>query len=383
MDDKTEQQMAYRTEDMLHQIGEFNRTVVGMPIPAVPTRLDPERKSWAISALTEELTEFKEAETLEEEVDALIDLTYFALGRIVEMGIAPGGPFGEVQRANMAKRRGALSKRPGSKGFDAVKPPGWRGPDHADFLSLTADEIAEAIKRRSLNEMGSLPMPVRFTDGRSVHLMSYAGGAHPVGFFGQMELWFCREGSTEPEKKVTYAPIAVTSVHHRKPRLLIMGHARHGKDTVCELLRDDYGYRFTSSSMFCAEQVVLPAARSDRSMPFYADAQACFNDRSNHRKFWFDAITAYNTPDKSRLGREIFAEYDVYCGIRNADEFEALKLAGAFDFAIWVDASKRAPSEGTDSCTVTPNMADFVLDNNGPVEDLPTKLNNFMKGIVS
>lgn len=383
MDDKTEKALTSRADDMLGQIGDFNREVGGMPIPPVPTRLDPERKEWAMSALTEELTEFRDATTLDEELDALVDLTYFALGRIVEMGIAPGGPFGEVQRANMEKRRGELSKRPGSKGFDAVKPPGWRGPDHADFLSLTAAEVAEAIKRRSPNEMGSIPMPARISDGRSVHLMSFAGGGHPTGFFGQMELWFCRDGSTEPEKKVTYAPIAVTSVHHRKPRLLVMGHARHGKDTVCELLRDDYGYRFMSSSMFCAERVVLPAARVSDQMPFYANAAQCFEDRAHHRKFWFDAITAYNTPDKSRLGREIFESFDVYCGIRNADEFEALKLARAFDFAIWVDASERAPSEGTDSCTVTPNMADYVLDNNGPVEDLPAKLDAFMKGIIS
>jgi hypothetical protein len=66
-----------------------------------------------------------------------------------------------------------------------------------------------------------------------------------------------------------------------------------------------------------------------------------------------------------------------------SDEFEALKLARAFDFAIWVDASERAPSEGADSCTVTLNMADYVLDNNVPVEDLPAKLDAFMKGIIS
>lgn len=350
MDDRTEKALTGRADDMLGQIGDFNRSVVGMPIPPVPTRLDPERKEWAMSALTEELTEFRDATTLDEELDALVDLTYFALGRIVEMGIAPGGPFGEVQRANMEKRRGELSKRPGSKGFDAVKPPGWRGPDHADFLSLATADVA---------------MLIALKRGHAYRLNG-----------------------------VTYSPLTeeqfqLVNEHgamrlgQRKPRLLIMGHARHGKDTVCELLRDDYGYRFMSSSMFCAERVVLPAARASDRMPFYANAVQCFEDRAHHRKFWFDAITAYNTPDKSRLGREIFESFDVYCGIRNAEEFEALKLARAFDFAIWVDASERAPSEGTDSCTVTPNMADYVLDNNGPVEDLPAKLDAFMKGIIS
>ena len=32
------------------------------------------------------------------------------------------------------------------------------------------------------------------------------------------------------------------------PKLLIIGHARHGKDTVAEILRDTHGYDFVSSS---------------------------------------------------------------------------------------------------------------------------------------
>jgi hypothetical protein len=36
-------------------------------------------------------------------------------------------------------------------------------------------------------------------------------------------------------------------------KLLVIGHGRHGKDTVCEFLRDDYGYSFESSSQFCSK----------------------------------------------------------------------------------------------------------------------------------
>jgi translation elongation factor EF-1alpha len=38
-----------------------------------------------------------------------------------------------------------------------------------------------------------------------------------------------------------------------KFKLLVIGHGRHGKDTVCEMLRDDYGYTFESSSKFCSK----------------------------------------------------------------------------------------------------------------------------------
>ena len=37
------------------------------------------------------------------------------------------------------------------------------------------------------------------------------------------------------------------------PKLLVVGHGRHGKDTVCEML-EAYGYTFQSSSKFCQNQ---------------------------------------------------------------------------------------------------------------------------------
>jgi hypothetical protein len=345
----TEKALIEATDSMLTQTAEFAMQVIGMPIPQVPIRLDPDRKNWAYLAIAEELTEFVEATTLEDEVDALVDMTYFALGRLVEMGIAPAGPFGEVQRANMSKRRGELSKRPGSKGFDAVKPYGWVGPSHADLLTLTSGELAGALARRKVGRDNITDEELR-------------------------TLQALREGQARVITKSR-------AYKRANPRLLIMGYARHGKDTVCELLRDRYGYRFTSSSMFCAEHVVLPASRDAIEMPFYDDAGACFEDRVNHRKFWFDTITAYNTPDKSRLGREIFESFDIYCGIRNAEEFQALKLGRSFDLAIWVDASDRVASEGADSCTVMPSMADYVLDNNGTVEELGVSLGKFMEGL--
>ena len=360
-----------RTANMHTQIAVFNADVIGLPIPAKPTRLDPGRKAWAVIALTEELTEFKTAETLEEEVDALIDFTYFALGRIVEMGIAPGGPFGEVQRANMQKQRGELSKRPGSKGFDAIKPPGWEGPNHAAFLSLGYAEVMQAVARSQLTRQGDIALPVALSNNRSAHLLSYAVGPSESGSFEQLQMGFYHGNSTEPKRIVTYVP--------RKPRILILGHARHGKDTVSELLRANHGFRFISSSIFCAAKIIIPAARESNVLPFYVDVAQCFGDRVNHRKFWFDEIAKYNTPDKARLGREIFSQYDVYCGLRSVEEFTALKEAGVFDVAIWVDAANRLPPESLESCTVTASMADYVFDNNGSVDDLPARLAIFLK----
>lgn len=305
---------------MTEKAAEFASNVIGLPVPAQPARLSSQRKAWASTALQEELNEFSAADTLEDEVDALVDLAYFAVGRIHEMGLSPRAMFEEVHAANMRKRRGELTKRPGAQGYDAVKPDGWTGPDYSELLTVGRDQVlaASAARRSAL------------------------------------------------------------------PRVLVLGYARHGKDTVCERLRDVHGFRFTSSSAFCAERVVAPAldrlaarhlAADGRRNEFpypgpYMTLEEMFQDRTKHRAFWFDAIAAYNRPDGSRLAREIFAENDVYCGLRNLEEFEAAKEAGAFDVVVWVDASRRLPGEDESSCTVHYGLADVIVDNNGPREDL-------------
>lgn len=124
---------------MLEKTEQFNREVVGLPIPEVPTILSEERVKWARAALSEEVKEFIDASStgdVLEAADGLIDLVYFALGRLVEMGVPAAAVFEEVHRANMGKQRGELSKRPGSLGYDAVKPEGWKAPDHSWLLNF-------------------------------------------------------------------------------------------------------------------------------------------------------------------------------------------------------------------------------------------------------
>ena len=75
---------------MLVKVAEFNREVVALPIPETPQVLGEQRRTWANAALQEELKEFNDAADagdVLEAADALIDLVYFALGRLVEMGV--------------------------------------------------------------------------------------------------------------------------------------------------------------------------------------------------------------------------------------------------------------------------------------------------------
>lgn len=147
---------------------------------------------------------------------------------------------------------------------------------------------------------------------------------------------------------------------------MVCGYGRHGKDTVCEML----GLDFKSSSEVANEAVIWPLW----GINHYATPEDCFNDRHQHRDWWHRMISKFCTPDKTRLGRIILEICDTYCGIRCRYEFLALKRAGLFDLSIWVDASERHPPEPTSSCTMTRDLCDLVLTNNGSLDDLAAQV---------
>ena len=115
----------------------------------------------------------------------------------------------------------------------------------------------------------------------------------------------------------------------------------------------------------------------------YKNEEECYADRHNHRAEWYNAICDYNIPDPAKLGREIFKEHDIYCGLRNKKEFHAMKNTGVFDYAIWVDRSDYLPPESKDSMSLEQWMADFTIDNNGTLEDLYFNVDALMGYISS
>jgi hypothetical protein len=131
-------------------------------------------------------------------------------------------------------------------------------------------------------------------------------------------------------------------------KLLVIGYGRHGKDTVCEILRDQHGYSFISSSRFVFEECIWKSLWCAR----YPDKETCYEDRGNHRNKWFNMIAEYNTPDKSRTVTGMFAQgYSIYCGLRSREEFEATRHL--FDKILWVDRHMFQAPEPSSSMELT------------------------------
>ena len=103
--------------------------VFGHPVTNTPTKLTEERAKIRASFMQEELEEFLEATTVEDQYDALIDLIYFAFGTFAEMGVRPDKGFEIVNNANMAKLFPDGKPRFREGDGKILKPEGWQAPE--------------------------------------------------------------------------------------------------------------------------------------------------------------------------------------------------------------------------------------------------------------
>lgn len=142
-------------------------------------------------------------------------------------------------------------------------------------------------------------------------------------------------------------------------KVLVIGHAQHGKDTVKDSLAGRWGLKTMNVSLFAVETFIYSALAPKYG---YLSHQQCYENRHGDamRQEWADLFDKYCGEDKARFVRECLTYTDVYAGIRHRDQFEAARPL--FDLVLWVDASKRKPIEPT--LELTEEDSDWILDNN-------------------
>lgn len=166
----------------------------------------------------------------------------------------------------------------------------------------------------------------------------------------------------------------------KQAKLAILGHARHGKDTCAELLRDNFNFKFLSSSQAAADIFIYDALKEKYG---YTTPLECFEDRMNHRAEWYNMICEYNKENRTKLASHVLEITDCYVGMRDKSELTACVNADLFDVVIWVDASDRLPAESLDSCNIDKTCADFIIENNGTLEEFTKKVIRIGKIILN
>src|SRR5262249_8871798 len=111
----------------------------GHPVRESPTLLTAERAAARASWMQEEVAEFLAAASIADQADAMIDLIYFAVGTMVEMGVRPERLFDIVPRAKL-RRLGPDGQPRFRDDGKPIKPPAWVDPGGA---------IREEIERQS------------------------------------------------------------------------------------------------------------------------------------------------------------------------------------------------------------------------------------------
>ena len=152
-------------------------------------------------------------------------------------------------------------------------------------------------------------------------------------------------------------------------KLLICGHAQHGKDSVADLLCDFNAYTASSSSFFVIKKLEKQMCK-DLGLSTAAEV---YEKRSLHRQYLYEIIRDYNSPDKARLSKEILNEHQIYVGMRDLEEFNASKHL--YDLKVWVDASGRGvPLEPITSFNIPKDEFDVIIENNGTYDQLVYKV---------
>lgn len=154
-------------------------------------------------------------------------------------------------------------------------------------------------------------------------------------------------------------------------KIMLMGEGDCGKGTFSHFVSTEYGLKCRSSSYHACELFMFEKLKKQYG---YDTPLECYNDRRNHRAEWYEGIYAFNKNHLTALAESLFSQFDIYDGVRHKLEFEAIKKANLFDLSIWISAGERTNGESSDSISVTKEMADIIIMNNGTEDEFLSKI---------
>lgn len=138
-------------------------------------------------------------------------------------------------------------------------------------------------------------------------------------------------------------------------KILVIGHSRHGKDTVADIIAKEFGLVKLDTTRMMFDAAVYPVIGK-----YYRCKQEAYNDKPNRRTEWFHLVRAY----AERHGNDWLAKEminrgsDLVVGCRSLHEFLAIR--DLFDLVVWV---VRPGVPGTEEMELNATDADVVVIN--------------------
>lgn len=162
-------------------------------------------------------------------------------------------------------------------------------------------------------------------------------------------------------------------------KIIIVGHAGHGKSTVAKFLADRFNLSYAPTSELLIRYIpaILTYFRSRHGWT----AEDIIRNKDRYREILaamiqdYEVSDMYTTPKYVRCAELVLGslKMDIYDGMRDGinqlpSTLEYLKI----DLVIYVDASHRVDLEP--SMTILQSQADYVFDNNGSLKDVRGRL---------
>lgn len=162
-------------------------------------------------------------------------------------------------------------------------------------------------------------------------------------------------------------------------KILVLGYKCSGKDEFAKKLSKITNLRYSNASLIAVKEFIFYSLSEKYN---YKTIEDCLNDKDNHREEWAKLFNEYTADDKTKFVKKVLKTSDFYVGLRDLDQ--ALFCLHLFDIVVWVDGCKRTGfTESSDYFTVTPKLADVIIDNNGDIENLQHQILNFKNNYIN
>lgn len=154
----------------------------------------------------------------------------------------------------------------------------------------------------------------------------------------------------------------------RDIKILVCGHAQHGKDTFASLLAEELNLKYSPVTQIFIKDHFEEINNAIGGV--YTSAKWLYKYRSLHRDVLFDMISIYNKEDAGRFVKEVLSVADFYVGLRAKREYEATKHL--FDYKFWA-YNRHKPVESSRSNELVSDEEFVMVDNSGDLLELKGK----------